>query len=147
MSAPLGPAPGEREASGIVALSGLSVLVLARWLEPDPAGHSTHRQLGLPPCTFFDLTGVPCPMCGGTTTFALLADGRVGEALGTQPFAALLFVGLLLAIGVSVAEVVLPRGRWSRISARLLPYEAYIAAMFLGAMTAGWAYKVWMVLG
>ena len=69
--------PGARLTSGSVMLSGLAVLGVARWLAPAQAGHSTHTQLGLDPCTFLALTGWPCPMCGATTTFALMADGRI----------------------------------------------------------------------
>lgn len=37
----------------------------------------THRQLGLPPCSFKELTGYPCPSCGMTTSFALLLHGDI----------------------------------------------------------------------
>ncbi len=139
-------APGERLASALVALGTASLLGVARWLDPNPAGHSTHRQLGLPPCTFFDLTGIPCPMCGGTTTFALIADGRFVEGFWTQPFAATLFVGTVATLALSVSEVVFPRGRWSRLSAKLLPYELCLAGGFALAMSVGWIYKISVVL-
>lgn len=127
----------------IVVFAGCaSVLGLARWLEPSVQGHGTHTQLGLPPCTFWSLTGVPCPLCGGTTTFSLMAHGHVLEAFVTQPFAALLFVLTLGLLGVAGAEAIVPTGRWRRLSARVAPYEAWLAGGFLLAMMAGWTYKI-----
>jgi ABC-type sugar transport system permease subunit len=41
----------------------------------------THRQLGLPPCNFKEITGAPCPSCGMTTSFALLVRGDVWSSL------------------------------------------------------------------
>ena len=35
----------------------------------------THQQLRLPPCTFQQVTKVPCPSCGMTTSFSLLMHG------------------------------------------------------------------------
>lgn len=63
-------------------LGAAGVLVLARVLEASAAGHGTHTQLGLPPCGFYSLTGVPCPACGLTTSFVHLMHGNwVGAAL------------------------------------------------------------------
>jgi hypothetical protein len=52
---------------------------------------ATHQQLGLPPCSFLDVTGVPCPSCGMTTSFALLVRGDVLSSLRAN------WVGTLLA--------------------------------------------------
>jgi hypothetical protein len=35
----------------------------------------THRQLGLPECTFKEKTGMPCPSCGMTSSFSLFVRG------------------------------------------------------------------------
>jgi hypothetical protein len=126
----------------VVALGAGGVLALAAWLEPSAYGHSTHTQLGLSPCTFFAITGVPCPMCGATTTFALMADGRVLDGFVNQPFAAVLFLSTVAVLAVSVAELVLPTDRWIRLGARLQPYEGWIALSGLVAMSAGWAWKI-----
>lgn len=41
----------------------------------------THMQLGMPMCTFKEMTGLPCPSCGMTTSFALLIHGDVLNSL------------------------------------------------------------------
>jgi hypothetical protein len=132
----------ERWGSAVVAVGSGAVLGIARWLEPSPQGFGTHQQLGLYPCTFLAWTGHPCPMCGATTTFALMADFRPLDAVINQPFAALLAAMTLGAFGVSVAEAVLPRRRWSRISASLRDREAKLAGAFLGLMGLSWIWKL-----
>src|SRR5438128_7346592 len=74
----------------------MAVFGLAAWLKPyDAAGQAlkmeTHRQMGLPPCTFKAMTGMPCPSCGMTTSFALLIRGDVWNSLKANA------VGTLLA--------------------------------------------------
>jgi Protein of unknown function (DUF2752) len=51
----------------------------------------THQQLGLPPCSFKTLAGVPCPSCGMTTSFTLLMCGDVWNSLKAN------FAGTMLA--------------------------------------------------
>jgi hypothetical protein len=80
-----------------VALGLLAVFGIARWLNPydengDPLRMQTHRQLGLPPCTFYELTHLPCPSCGMTTSFSLLVHGDVINSLRANA------VGTLLAL-------------------------------------------------
>lgn len=130
-----------------LALGTGTVLFLAWWLEPSATGHGTHTQLGLGQCTFLSLTGYPCPMCGVTTTFALLADLRPVAALVNQPFGVLMF-GLTVAVfAIATAETVQPRQRWSRIGARLAPYDPVLGIGFLGLMALGWIYKVALMNG
>lgn len=62
-----------------------AVFVTAIVLNPDPSGMGTHQQLGLPPCAFLKATGLVCPQCGLTTSFALLVRGRTGEAFRANP--------------------------------------------------------------
>lgn len=132
----------DRVQSGAVAVACAGVLGLARWLEPAPEGHGTHRGLGLPACSFFTLTGHPCPMCGATTTFALLADGHLVAGVLNQPFASLLFLLVSCALGVAVAEVLQPRGRWGRLEVLVAGREGWLAGAALVAMIASWAAKL-----
>jgi len=79
-----------------MALGIVLVFGIARWLNPyengQPRRMETHVQLGLPPCNFRILTGVPCPSCGMTTSFALLVRGDLENSLRANA------VGTLLAL-------------------------------------------------
>lgn len=122
MSAPV-PGPlalsGAARASAIeravwLVLLGLPLfaIVTATQLTPDPAGHGTHTQLGLPPCGFLLVTGVPCPGCGLTTCFAHMVRFEWVEAVRANPFGVPLF--LVSFIGLFVAAAGFVRG-WSII--------------------------------
>ena len=83
----------------LLVMAGLLVggFALAFWLKPygpdgRPLRMETHRQMGLPPCTFYDYTGLPCPSCGMTTSFALLVRGDVWHSLKANA------IGTLLAL-------------------------------------------------
>ena len=57
-----------------ISLALVGVFAVAAWLNPyDELGRprrlETHRQLGLPACTFREVFGVPCPSCGGDMSF------------------------------------------------------------------------------
>lgn len=62
-----------------VALAML--LAIAAWLNPDPSGHGTHRQLGLPSCTMVAFFGIRCPGCGMTTSWAHTLNGDIQSGL------------------------------------------------------------------
>lgn len=93
-----------------LALAMLLALVVAGLLEPDPRGHGTHQQLGLPPCTFFLLFGQRCPTCGMTTAWAHLAKGRLEAAAKAHVTGTVLAV--LDLVGALWLLSVAWRGRW-----------------------------------
>ncbi len=82
----------------IAGLVGLTLLLLAVWLKPNPNGFGTHQQLGLPPCTFQFWFDIPCPSCGGTTAFAHFVRGQWGSAMRAN--AASCLIAGLCVIGV-----------------------------------------------
>jgi hypothetical protein len=101
----------------IVAVAAALVLLfaVAAWLNPYgpdglPLGVGTHTQLGLPECNFLRLTGLPCPSCGMTTSFALLMHGDLAASLRANLVGTLLAVFLLGIIPWSLIGAV--RGRW-----------------------------------
>lgn len=131
----------DRVAGLVVALPTWSVLGIARWLTPSPAGYGTHMELGLGGCTMLTLTGWPCPMCGMTTTFSLMADGRVVDALFTQPFGVVLFTLTAIA-GLAAAADLFLAGGWLRGAlAAVHRHEQGYAIFLLVGMILGWVYK------
>jgi uncharacterized protein DUF2752 len=85
----------------VVFVSALT-LVIARLLHPSPRGLGTHEQLGLPPCPFLLLTGIPCPSCGLTTSFALAVRLQFLSSLTIQPFGLIAFCLTFLALPLSI---------------------------------------------
>ncbi|MDX1683389.1 MAG: DUF2752 domain-containing protein [Phycisphaeraceae bacterium] len=126
----------------LIAGATLSVLLIAAWLPPAPAGVGTHTRLGLPPCGFLSATRMPCATCGMTTAFAHAAHGRIDLALTTQP------AGALLAL--LTAAVALVAG-WAAVTgAALAPLGRFIwrPGLFFGVagmILIAWAYKVMML--
>jgi hypothetical protein len=91
-----------------IALGLLAVFATALWLDPydetgNPRRMGTHVQIGLPPCTFQTITGVPCPSCGMTTSFALLMHGDVRNSLRANAVGTLLALFWLALIPWSIA--------------------------------------------
>jgi hypothetical protein len=80
----------ERAFAAIVAGLAAAPLLVAATLTPNPDGHGTHTQLGLPPCGWVLAFAKPCPTCGMTTAFTHMADGRLDLAFLAQPAGALL---------------------------------------------------------
>jgi hypothetical protein len=120
-------------------LAAGAVLALARLLTPSPRGVGTHEQLGLPPCTFLRLTGIPCPSCGLTTSFAHAARLHFYEAFVTQPFGLLACAVTLLLIPAAALllyrRVPLARAFPRRATSRWL---GVVLALYLAA----WVYKI-----
>lgn len=125
-----------RDVAAAAAAACWAVLAMAAWLEPAAGGMGTHRQLGLPDCSFLVRTGWPCPSCGMTTSLSLTAHGHVIKAFAAQPFGVVLFgaLGVLAAAGTAQALT----GR--RSLARLRPRWMWLW-MAVGGMLAGWAIK------
>ena len=131
-----------RDQAQYIALSCVSgvVLTIARVLSPSPNGLGTHQQLGLPPCFFHKLTGIPCPTCGMTTSFAHTVRLHFYEAFLTQPFGMLACVLMALLIPLSLV-MMRRRVPWMK----LLTARGSNAVMFvlLILFVAAWVYKIW----
>ena len=125
-----------------LALPASAVLVIARLLDADPAGHGTHQQLGLGACTILSLTGWPCPMCGMTTCFTHLAHLAPLEAARVQPFGVVLFATTVVLAVVGWLDLVAARSAWRALLSFALRHEVALATGLLGGMALGWIYKV-----
>ncbi|HJN76776.1 MAG TPA: DUF2752 domain-containing protein [Myxococcota bacterium] len=139
----IGEATRGRVVALVLGLPAWTVLGIASWLDADPSGHGTHRQLGLGTCTILSMTGWSCPMCGMTTTFTHMAHFSVLDAVTTQPFGVVLFLLTLAVALMSVVELVRPAGRLTRAWAWTMQREAVIAGALLGGLALGWVYKLW----
>jgi hypothetical protein len=98
----------------VIALGWVVVFGIAAWLRPyGPDGEAlrleTHRQLGLPPCTFRFYSGLPCPSCGMTTSFSLLIHGDPINSLKANAAGTLLALFGLLFVPWSLACVICKR--------------------------------------
>ena len=85
-------------------------------------------------CPFRELTGLPCPLCGGTRAFAWAARGDSGF-LHYNAFWVLIAVLMVLA-----GAVVLLRGRGFLDALMATPRRAVITLFLLGGL--GWAYAL-----
>lgn len=90
----------------ILAAGPLAVFAVAVMLSPDPAGHGTHQQLGLPPCGFLSVTGYPCPGCGLTTAFTHLVRFEIVGAVRANPFGVPLFLVSLATVPLALVGLV-----------------------------------------
>jgi hypothetical protein len=89
--------PLGRCVASLLLLVAPTLLGIGASLTPNPTGVGTHQQLGLPPCSFLKITGILCPQCGLTTSFALLARGQLNAAFSANPAGPALAIILLTA--------------------------------------------------
>jgi len=97
-----------------IAAGLVTVFTIAALLNPyDADGQAlrmgTHRTMGLPPCTFYQLSGLPCPSCGMTTSFALLIRGDILNSLRANAVGTMLAALCLAIIPWSLASAVVNR--------------------------------------
>ena len=140
---------GMRERLGWAALLvlGAGVLALSRWLTPSAAGFGTHTQLGLPPCGFLQVFGIPCPACGLTTAFAHAAHFSTRASLAAHPLGLPLFLALcalcvraLLGVcGLGSVRAFLTHTAWPRLmlAVALAMLAAWSVRLLCGAALGG----------
>lgn len=123
-----------------IALGLVAVFAVAGWLNPynadgSPRTLATHQQLGLPPCNFIRLTGLPCPACGMTTSFALLMHGDLPNSLRANAVGTVLAGFCLLLIPWCLAGAVCQRTLFVRSLERAI---TVVVLAFLSMMLVRW---------
>jgi hypothetical protein len=129
-----------------LATSGAAslVLLIGRLLHPAPGRVGTHQQLGLPPCAFLHLTGIPCPGCGLTTSVAHAVRLHFFESVVTQPFGFVVFLTASLSIPVSIYLVY-----------RNIPYSKlanfrgknFVISLLIALFLFSWLFKIAVMKG
>lgn len=129
----------ERLFAALVAIACAGLLSVAATLTPDPAGLGTHTQLGLPPDPMLEVTGVPMPTCGMTTSWAWFVRGELLASLYVQPLGALLAATAVVAVPLGLLVTVTGRP----LHRRLAPLVRRRGLVIVGLLAAlSWAWKV-----
>jgi hypothetical protein len=132
----------------LTAAGLILVFVLAAVLNPyttDAAGNrlprtmETHTQLGLPPCNFKVVTGLPCPSCGMTTSFSLLVHGDVLNSLRANAVGTLLALFWMALVPWSLLSAW--RGKYLFVR-KLEPPLLWAVGVLLALMLARWGVVV-----
>ena len=142
---PVGSPARPRLAAGAWLAAIATAVVVLRLVEPDPSGLGTHRRLYLPPCGLYTITGVPCLLCGVTTSLAHVARLEPAAALRAQPMGVVISAIILLLAGRCTATIVSGRGPvlWPR---RARAHRRALIAIFAGLTALSWAYKIIVVV-
>jgi hypothetical protein len=131
-------------ALGLTALFAVAAFLNPYRIDGSARRMETHMQLGLPECTFKQVTGLPCPSCGMTTSFALTIRGDFSDAVRANSVGVMLALTLLAAIPWCLASVLCRRTLFVQSAERAL---MVIVIGLLSLMLVRWAVivglKVW----
>ncbi len=123
----------------VVAAACATLVVTALRLTPAPEGVGTHTDLGYLACNMLLKSGVPCPTCGMTTSFAWFFRGNLVASAYIQPagFVAALLVAMILPLALYEAITARPIHR-------LLKYLPGKMLLLTGAgiFLLGWGWKI-----
>ncbi len=120
-----------------MAVCCVAAIALAGWLTPVAEGTGTHRQLGLPACSFLVQTGYPCPTCGMTTSVSAMAHGQFVLAFRSHPFGVVFFAGLVVLAAAAVIEVLTGKNTLPRLGK-----PAWWVWTFIIGIPTGWVLKL-----
>jgi hypothetical protein len=140
------PAPLSGQARvglGLLAAGCLVLLFTAASILPSPTGVGTHEGLGLHGCQFLENTGLPCPSCGMTTSWAWFVRGNLAASAYIQPMGFLL--ALAAAMTIWAAGYSALSGRNLAPLLRRLPGKSLLLCL-LGFAVAAWAWKIYIHL-
>ena len=114
--------------SGSVAMAACGAVLVLR---VNPLGI-------LHPCPLRQLTGIPCPTCGGTAAFRALLSGNLVGAIRDNPMVAA--ISMLVAASGIGALAVLPWADRFRPAPRLL--RPATLAILVALIFLNWAYLI-----
>jgi hypothetical protein len=97
--------------------------------------HGAHATL--PVCPFLQITGHPCPFCGGTRSFAYVWNGDLIHAVRLYPLGPAMFVATAVAIPVLAGSVLMRRD--IRVRGALF---RVLAVAVVAALAISWALKL-----
>ena len=103
----------------------------------------THTRMGLPGCTMLKFTGVPCPFCGMTTSFAHFAHGDPISSFVAQPMGSVLFLITVVGAVFFARRVFIGHAESADGFVQRIPVWTWL--MGAGLLLAAWAYKISVV--
>ncbi len=98
----------------------------------------THHGLGLPPCSFRVMVGMPCPSCGMTTSWSHTMRGQLWQALEANIGGTLLAISALVYGPYMLISGI--RGRWFLAPFNEL-YAAVIAFTIIAITLVSWCVR------
>lgn len=128
----------------LMAATFATVFYVATRVQPygpggEPMRMASHESLGLPPCNFKQVVGIPCPSCGMTTSFAMLVRGDVWNSLKANWVGTLLAIFLAIAIPWSVYCSLRGRYLWIRRFEIFVPISL---GTYVVLMLARWVFVI-----
>ena len=126
-----------------LALGCLTPLIMAALLSPSHDGLGTHREMGFAQCSFLQRTGLPCPSCGMTTSWAWFSRGNVVASLYIQPMGTVL--AALAACCFWAGLYVAITGRPVYRLLHVIPGRYYFVPLLAFAILA-WGWKIFIHL-
>jgi hypothetical protein len=125
----------------LVGLLFLAPLLLASWLPPAHDGSGTHQRMGFIACQTLTQTGVPCPTCGMTTSFAWFARGNFPASIYVQPGGFML--ALASGVGFWVSLYIAATGRPVHRLMSLIRARWYVIPL-IAVILLAWGWKIWI---
>ena len=115
-------------AAGISLVFFIATQVKPYRADGTPMRMASHTTLGMPACRFKEMTGMPCPSCGMTTSFAMLVRGDIVNSLRAN------WVGTGLAV---FCALIVPWSLISTVRARYLFVRRieWVLGFLVGAFT------------
>jgi hypothetical protein len=121
----------------------LAVLITATRLTPSPEGVGTHTEMGFHECDFLVHTGLPCPSCGMTTSFAWFVRGNLVASLYVQPMGTVLAAMCALTFWITLYMAM--SGKSMARLVRGIPSRYYLTP-FLAFWVIAWGWKIFIHL-